>query len=331
MLGTARSAEFRTLEGRQKAVLHLLQAGINHVVVIGGDGSLTGMAALYECWKECSGRILQEHCESAWFEKHWRGREEEARHLHAVGLIGSIDNDMAETDMTIGCDSALMRICDAIDQLSSTGNSHQREFVVEVMGRNCGWLALKAAIAAGADFCFFPEHPVAGAWAEELVSTIAANKARGRRSSIIVVSEGAVDEEFRPVKSHQVMQALCDAGFESRVTILGHVQRGGSPSSYDRVAVRHLPQRCRSSLSLSTFLSGSFFSLSLKFLPLSRGRRPFLSLYALLSPLSLQRTLSPLYLSSSTSFYLSLPPHSVKGAEIVGPAKPAFWPCQRLG
>jgi 6-phosphofructokinase 1 len=153
--------------------------------------------------------------------------------------VGSIDNDMAGTDMTIGCDTALQRIVQAVDTLSSTAASHQRDFVVEVMGRNCGWLALKGATATGADWVFIPENPAPVDWAEEMSSTLRRGKELGKRSRIIIVAEGAHDVTGKKISSEAVRQELDSRGFEARVTILGHIQRGGAPTAYDRQLVRN--------------------------------------------------------------------------------------------
>jgi 6-phosphofructokinase 1 len=156
--------------------------------------------------------------------------------LFIVGLVGSIDNDMSGTDMTIGADTALHRITEAIDALSSTAASHQRTFVVEVMGRNCGYLALMGALAAGADWVLVPESPPnVDNWEETMAELLKAGRKAGRRDSIVVVAEGARDRYGQPISSEYVQRVLQERlGEEVRVTILGHVQRGGSPSAFDR-------------------------------------------------------------------------------------------------
>ena len=156
--------------------------------------------------------------------------------LAIVGLVGSIDNDMLGTDMTIGTDTALHRITEAIDALSSTAASHQRAFVVEVMGRRCGYLALMGALAGGADWALIPESPPElDNWEDKMCEVLKAGRAAGRRDSIVIVAEGAQDRHGRPISSQYVQMALEERlGEEVRVTILGHVQRGGSPSAFDR-------------------------------------------------------------------------------------------------
>ena len=144
---------------------------------------------------------------------------------------------MADTSMTIGCDTALTRICSAVDAISTTASSHQREFVVEVMGRNCGWLALQAAVTTGADWLLIPEFPSPSNWRSLLGNAILSGKAMGRRSSIVIIAEGAHDVDLNPISSSDVKEALDRVGCDCRITILGHVQRGGSPSFYDRSMV----------------------------------------------------------------------------------------------
>ena len=229
VLGTARCEEFRAREGRRAAVGHLVAHGIDRLVVIGGDGSLRGAEALRQEWAS----LLDELVDAGEV-----GAETARRHprLTVVGLVGSIDNDMVGTEMTIGADSALHRICDAMDNLRSTAASHQRAFVVEVMGRHCGYLALMAAVAGGADAVLVPEDPPGPGWQGRLVERLRASRAAGLRDLLVVVAEGAVDREGRRITSAEVGRLLTDGlgGDGTRVTILGHVQRGGRPSAYDR-------------------------------------------------------------------------------------------------
>jgi hypothetical protein len=152
VIGTARCQEFFERDGRRRAVRNLLEHGIDRLVVIGGDGSLTGASLLCEEWPEHVAQLVADgDVDEATAARHPR--------VHVVGLVGSIDNDMAGTDMTIGADTALRQITSALDAISSTAASHQRTFVVEVMGRKCGYLALRGAIAGGADWLFIPEDP----------------------------------------------------------------------------------------------------------------------------------------------------------------------------
>ncbi len=228
VIGTARSAAFRDRAGRLIAARHLLEHDIDRLVVIGGDGSLTGADIFRREWPGllaelvASGELTHEKADAH-------------LSLGIVGLVGSIDNDFCGTDMTIGADTALHRIVEAIDAISSTAASHQRTFVVEVMGRNCGYLALTSAIAGGADWVLLPEQPPAAGWEDQMCTLLKAGRAAGRRDSIVVVSEGARDRAGQPITSTYVQKALEERlHLEARVTILGHVQRGGAPSAYDR-------------------------------------------------------------------------------------------------
>ncbi|MFU8773854.1 MAG: 6-phosphofructokinase, partial [Anaerolineales bacterium] len=156
--------------------------------------------------------------------------------LKVVGLVGSIDNDLIGTDMTIGADSALHRITSAIDSIISTAASHQRTFVVEVMGRNSGYLALMAGLATGSDWVLIPESPPdVENWKETMIGILKAGRKIGRRETIVVVAEGAQDRDGNPISSEHVRDVLQERlGEETRLTILGHIQRGGSPSAFDR-------------------------------------------------------------------------------------------------
>lgn len=229
VIGTARSAAFRTREGRLRAARNLVERGIDRLVVIGGDGSLTGANLFREEWASLLAELVQtDQIDPALANRH--------PSLMIVGLVGSIDNDFYGTDMTIGADTALHRITTAIDQISSTAFSHQRTFVVEVMGRNCGYLALMGALAGGADWVLIPENPPAGDdWEDKMCEVLAAGRATGRRDSIVVVAEGARDRHGTPITSDYIRMVLADRlGVDVRVSILGHTQRGGAPSAFDR-------------------------------------------------------------------------------------------------
>jgi len=229
VIGTARCAAFRTREGRLQAAKNLLERGIDRLVVIGGDGSLTGADLLRQEWQGLVAELAAKGAISP---------ETAAQHpsLNIVGLAGSIDNDFFGTDMTIGADTALHRITTALDQISSTAASHQRTFVVEVMGRNCGYLALMGALAGGADWVLIPESPPdTDDWETTMCELLAAGRAAGRRDSVVVVAEGARDRDGNSISSEHVRKVLSDRlGEEVRVTILGHTQRGGAPSAFDR-------------------------------------------------------------------------------------------------
>ena len=228
IIGTARSKEFRTREGMLSAAANLLEHGIDRLVVIGGDGSLTGTNEFRKAWPSLLAELME------------TGRitpEVAAAHsqLMIAGLVGSIDNDLVGTDMTIGADSALHRIMEAIDSLSSTAASHQRTFVIEVMGRHCGYLALMSAVAGGCDYVFVPELPPADGWEEDMCNKLQAGRAAGRRDSLVIVAEGAQDRKGNRITAADVCDVLEERlGEDARVTILGHVQRGGRPSAYDR-------------------------------------------------------------------------------------------------
>ena len=228
VIGTARCPEFREYEGRHAAALHLIEKGIDRLVVIGGDGSLSGTEEFRTEWAQHLSELVDEGAIST-------QQAQLHQRLYIVGLVGSIDNDMVGTDMTIGADSALHRIVDAIDQISSTAASHQRTFVVEVMGRHCGYLPLMSAVAGGADYVFTPEDPARDGWEDEMVDRLKEGRAAGRRESIIIVAEGATDRAGNPISSQDIADAFKErTGEDARITILGHVQRGGVPSAYDR-------------------------------------------------------------------------------------------------
>ncbi len=229
VIGSARSEEFRTREGRRKAARNLVERDIDALVVIGGDGSLTGADLFRREWPE----LIAELVEAGEI-----GEELAAAHprLRLMGLVGSIDNDMFGTDMTIGTDTALHRITEAVDAIHSTAASHQRAFVIEVMGRHCGYLALMSALATGSNWVLIPESPPPGErWAERMCESLRAGREIGRRQTIVIVAEGAQDERGNPITSHEVQAILQEElGEDCRVTILGHVQRGGAPSAFDR-------------------------------------------------------------------------------------------------
>jgi 6-phosphofructokinase 1 len=229
VIGSARSEAFLTREGRRAAARTLVDHGIDALVVIGGDGSLTGANILRQEWPELVAELVEEGTID---------RETAAPHpvLRLAGLAGSIDNDMFGTDMTIGADTALHRITEAMDALHSTAASHQRSFVVEVMGRRCGYLALMGALAAGANWVLIPEQPAdADTWKDDMCKALRAGRAQGRRQNMVVVSEGAQDTRGEPITAAVVKEVLEERlGEDTRVTILGHVQRGGSPSAFDR-------------------------------------------------------------------------------------------------
>lgn len=200
VLRSARSAEFREETGRRQALRKLSERGIDGLVVIGGGGSQSGSLALHEMG------------------------------FPVVGVASTIDNDMYGTDISIGTDTAINIVLEAIDRLKATASSHNRGFLVEVMGRDSGYLALAAGITGGAEEIIIPEVDIEpDTVAKELVDAYA----RGKAHALLVVAEGAklgADELIQYFKEQHA-----ETGFELRVTVLGHVQRGGKPTAFDRM------------------------------------------------------------------------------------------------
>ncbi|KAG7336359.1 hypothetical protein KOW79_001052 [Hemibagrus wyckioides] len=261
VIGSARCKEFRTREGRLKAAHNLVQHGITNLCVIGGDGSLTGANLFREEWSDLLAELVQQGLIDDEAVQKYSA-------LHIVGMVGSIDNDFCGTDMTIGTDSALHRIIEVVDAIMTTAQSHQRTFVLEVMGRHCGYLALVSALACGADWVLIPEMPPEDGWEEKMCEKLSATRSRGsrlniiivaegaidrhgkaitsslvkdnragrKRLNIIIVAEGAIDRSNKPITTDRVKDLVVrQLGFDTRVTILGHVQRGGTPSAFDRI------------------------------------------------------------------------------------------------
>lgn len=205
ILGSARCPEFRTVEVRERALRALAQHDIDALVVIGGNGSQAGANALSEMG------------------------------FPVVGVASTIDNDLYGSDMTIGVDTALNIALEAIDRLKVTASSHQRAFIVEVMGRDCGYLALMSAIAGGAEAVVIPEVE---SDPEVIATELRDSYRRGKSHAIIVVAEGAkynAEGLLEYFKAHRGR-----LGFELRATTLGHVQRGGAPGAYDRLLATRL-------------------------------------------------------------------------------------------
>jgi 6-phosphofructokinase 1 len=204
MLYTARCPEFKTKEGQQKGIEQLKNHGIEGLVVIGGDGSYRGAKALTELGFPC------------------------------IGVPGTIDNDIPGTEFTIGFDTALNTVIDAIDKIRDTATSHERTFVIEVMGRNAGDLALWSGLAGGAETILIPEENYN---MNEIVERLRKGHERGKKHSIIIVAEGVTSgTEF----GKELQEA---AHFDTRVSVLGHIQRGGSPTAFDRVLASRLGSR----------------------------------------------------------------------------------------
>ena len=228
-IGSARCTTFRTKEGRLKAAANLVKYGINNLVVIGGDGSLTGANIFRQEWSS----LLQELLSSKRISQQ---QKDVCSHLNIVGMVGSIDNDFCGTDMTIGTDTALHRILESIDAIVTTASSHQRTFILEVMGRHCGYLALVGALTSEADAVFIPECPPEEGWEERLCEKLCVERDLGQRLNIILVAEGATDRKGKAITSEMVKKIIVDRlQQDARVTVLGHVQRGGSPSAFDRI------------------------------------------------------------------------------------------------
>lgn len=202
ILRSGRSERFLTEEGRAQAAEQLRIHEIKKLIVIGGDGSLTGALKL--------------------------SREQD---VHVIGAPGSIDNDISGTDVSIGFDTAVNTAVEAIDKIRDTAYSHDRVFVIEVMGRRNGYIAVEAGLAGGAEAILIPEIPFS---LRDVCDKLESAHIRGKRSSIIVVAEGAVS-------AYNVQKYIQDeTGFEVRPVVLGHVQRGGSPTSFDRVVATHI-------------------------------------------------------------------------------------------
>ena len=200
ILKSARCMEFKTVEGRNKAFETMQREQIDALVVIGGDGTFTGARLL-----------AQEH------------------NVPIIGLPGTIDNDLWGTDSTIGYDTSLNTIMDCVDKLRDTATSHERVFLVEVMGRDAGFLTLSAAIASGAEAAIIPERSTVK---EQIEEAIGQGRRKSKNSSIVLVQEHAIDGGAQAVA--KVLEEA-HPEYNTRVTILGHLQRGGSPTAYDRI------------------------------------------------------------------------------------------------
>lgn len=198
ILQTARNEEFKTVQGQRKALRRLNERGIEGLVVIGGDGSLRGSLALHKLG------------------------------FPVVGVPGSIDNDIWGTDMSIGVDTALNTIIEALDRIRDTATSHQRAFLVEVMGRNCGYLALMAGILGGAEIVITPEKAIS---MDEVALALEDSYVRGKSHAVAIIAEGA---GYSTTDLATYLTKNKNVGFEIRLSILGHMQRGGSPSAFDR-------------------------------------------------------------------------------------------------
>lgn len=206
ILKSARSQEFRTPEGREKAASNLKEIGVDAMILIGGDGTFRGGKLFYE-----------EHG------------------IPVIGVPGTIDNDIAGTNYTIGYDTALNTVIDAIDKIRDTASSHDRLFFVEVMGRDAGFIALNSGVGAGAEEILIPEEDLG---LDRLLESLKRSKRSGKSSSIVVVSEG--DKIGKNV--YQLADYVTEnlPLYDVRVTVLGHMQRGGSPTCFDRTLASRL-------------------------------------------------------------------------------------------
>ncbi|GME70795.1 unnamed protein product [Ambrosiozyma monospora] len=229
-IGTARCMEFKERWGRLAACKNMIDAGIDALIVCGGDGSLTGADLFRSEWPS----LISELKET---KKITAEQYDKYKHLNICGTVGSIDNDMSSTDATIGAYSSLARICQAIDYIDATANSHQRAFVIEVMGRHCGWLALMAGMATSADYIFIPELPSSKKdWQDHMCKIVSKHRERGKRKTIVIVAEGAIGADLTPITCKDVLNVLVDRlHLDTRITTLGHVQRGGTAVAYDRM------------------------------------------------------------------------------------------------
>ena len=206
ILKSARSKEFMTVEGRKKAYDNLVEAGVDALVVIGGDGSFTGA----EVFNNEFG-------------------------FPVMGIPGTIDNDIFGTSHTLGFDTALNTVVDCIDKIRDTASSHNRLFLVEVMGRDAGHIALNAGIGAGAEEILIPEEDLG---LERLLESLQISKSSGKSSSIVVIAEGdKIGKNVFELKDY-IEEHFPE--YDIRVSVLGHMQRGGSPSCYDRVLASRL-------------------------------------------------------------------------------------------
>ncbi|KAI4870286.1 6-phosphofructokinase [Hypoxylon rubiginosum] len=231
LIGTARCMAFYERPGRLTAAKNMILNGIDALIICGGDGSLTGADKFRAEWPS----LLEELVSTGQLDAK---QIEPYRHLNIVGLVGSIDNDLSGTDATIGAYSALARICEMVDYIEATASSHSRAFVIEVMGRHCGWLALMAGVATGADFIFIPEKPREDNWKEEMCQIIQKHRDWGKRKTIVIIAEGALDRHGSKITPDMVKDLLADKqglALDTRITTLGHVQRGGTAVAYDRM------------------------------------------------------------------------------------------------
>lgn len=253
VLYTARSEEFKTAAGQEQAVANIRELGIEGMVVIGGDGSYRGAGVLTH------------------------------KGIPTIGLPGTIDNDIPCTDFTIGFDTAINTVISAIDKIRDTATSHERTYVIEVMGRNAGDIALWAGLAAGAESILIPEEKYD---IDQMIEKLQRGAARGKKHSIILVAEGAG-------KGFEIGELIREkTGWETRVTVLGHIQRGGSPTAFDRTLASRMGAMAVDLLIKGEggkavgIKGGVLQSIDIDRV-LSSSRKPDMSLYPLASILSI--------------------------------------------
>jgi len=203
ILQTRRSQRFMEKSFQREAIRNMSVAGMDGLIVIGGEGSLRGAHALAE------------------------------QGINVIGIPASIDNDIWGTNMSIGVDTAMNTIMDAVDKLRDTASSHSRAFLIETMGRGCGYLAVMAGIVCGAEMVLIPEVHIT---VEEIASNLEDAYRRGKTHAIVIMAEGA------NIRANELAETLnsMDVGFKTRVTILGHIQRGGGPTAFDRILAARL-------------------------------------------------------------------------------------------
>ncbi|OAA47060.1 6-phosphofructokinase [Metarhizium rileyi] len=233
LIGTARCMAFYERSGRLTAAKNMVLHGIDALIICGGDGSLTGADRFRSEWPSLLDELVTNGDLSI-------DQVAPYKHLNIVGIVGSIDNDLSGTDATVGCYSALSRICEMVDYIEATASSHSRAFVIEVMGRHCGWLALLAGVATGADFVFIPERPQEHDWREDMRVVVNRHRKLGKRKTIVIVAEGARDKDGNKITPEEIKDLLADKaegglGLDTRITTLGHVQRGGTAVAHDRI------------------------------------------------------------------------------------------------
>lgn len=239
MLKSARSKAFKTKEGREKAYQTIKQHNVDGLIAIGGDGTLRGLKIFFEEY-----------------------------YIPGIGIPGTIDNDLNGTDFTLGFDTAVNTVVSLIDKIRDTANSHNRVFFVEVMGRDSGFIALNSAIASGASAMMLPETDIS---VDQLIEMLNIRHSKGKKSSIVIVSEGNINGNAMEL-TQRIKEKSPD--FHPRVTVLGHLQRGGSPSASDRILAARYAQ-----FAIELLLQGENFGMAgiqknkMVFVPLEKATK----------------------------------------------------------